>query len=288
MRGCEFRGSERVPGMAILRGAILIRARGHAASIAASFVAVAKVLTHRVHQLDRDRTFCPGDHLDVDFDRMLTIADLGLHRPVAHRTARDGSGALASGESSGVRAKMVVMIDWPNLIAGAVLGFLLALIPWMIDRRRARRHRRIDTATAWMGAAKEIELAAQPGATSADLYLVRVRYPVDLWRSILGPNDFRALERLENAFTQVEVFGRMAQENGTPESAQRLQVALVERRDAYVEFANLSRRMQSASYHNGVCAEDRRLMRHDYLIHPVRTWKRERHNRKVRRLAPPV
>jgi len=177
------------------------------------------------------------------------------------------------------------MIDWPNLVAGVVLGFLLALVPWMLDRRRAKAHRRTDAAMAWMSVAKEIELATQPASTSTDLYLVGVRYPIDLWRSILGPNDFRALERLEHAYVQVEA---LAEESPTPQNSQRLRAALIERRDAFVKFANLSRRMQSESYNDVVRAEERRRIGRDYRTHPVRTWKRERHNRGVRRLAPPA
>jgi hypothetical protein len=178
---------------------------------------------------------------------------------------------------------LVPTIDWPNLIAGAIIGFLLALIPWMIDRRSKKRERAGEAWTAWMAAAKQIEFAAKPESTAADLYLLRVSYPVDLWRSILGPRDFLLLETLEASYMQVEGMARLFQESPTPENQRRVEAALLERRSAFIAFANMARAMQDESYQVVVFKEDRQRLRRDYARHPVRTWKRERHNRKARR-----
>jgi len=177
----------------------------------------------------------------------------------------------------------VGMIDWPNLIAGAVLGFLLGFILWMIDRHRARRQRVLDASTAWMSAAKEIELVSRPDASASDIYKVRVKYPVDLWRSILGPSDFVVLERLEGSYQEVEGMVRLLEMSGDDKDRELLEAALIQRRDAFVEFANLSRRMQSVSYTAVANREEATRLRRDYLRHPLRTITRERRNRKARR-----
>lgn len=178
------------------------------------------------------------------------------------------------------------MIDWPNLLAGFLLGLVPTLLLWWNDHRQSQRARTEDARVAWMGAARDIELGARPESTAGDIFLLRTKYPIDRWRSILGPDDFRALERLESAYQQVEFRVEQAEKAGrTPESIARIDAALLERRDAYVEFANLSRRMQSASYHEVVTAEERARTRRDYLRHPIRTWRRERRNRLARRNA---
>jgi len=86
---------------------------------------------------------------------------------------------------------MLELIDGPNLIAGFVIGLVPTAILWILDRRRSHRQRVLDASTEWMRAAKEIELAAgQPTASAASLCLVRVKHPVDLWRSILDLTTF--------------------------------------------------------------------------------------------------
>lgn len=179
------------------------------------------------------------------------------------------------------------MIDWANLIAGVVLGFLPGLALWMVDRSRGKRQRRADALTAWAVAAKELELAAlRPGATSGDLYLARVRHPIDLWRSILGPEDFRRWERVEGSFQAVETWSRRIQDGtGDGQDEERLVRALEERRTALAAFANVSRMMQSVSYDDVIDAEERRRVRRDYLRRPIKTWRRERHNARMRREA---
>lgn len=181
------------------------------------------------------------------------------------------------------------MIDWPNLLLGAVLGAVIGFLPglglWLGDRAKAKRQRREETMSAWAGVAKELELASMTeGTTSGDLYKIRVKHPVDLWRTILGPEDFRRLERLENGFQSVEIFARRLTE-GTDTDPTRYHQALQSRRDAIIEFANQSRLMQSVSYDAVVTREQRDRVKADYRSHPFKTWRRERHNRRARRAA---
>src|SRR3712207_6273737 len=97
--------------------------------------------------------------------------------------------------------RMPVGIDWPNALVGFALGFLASLPLWLIDRRRSARERQRDAWDAWKGVAKEIELLTyRPETTAGDLYLARVKYPIDSWRAILGPDTFRLLEAVESAY----------------------------------------------------------------------------------------
>jgi hypothetical protein len=51
---------------------------------------------------------------------------------------------------------------------------------------------------------------------------------------------------------------------------------------ARVRFANLVNFAKSVEYTNLMEHEQRQQVRRDYRHHPITTWKRERHNRKVR------
>jgi hypothetical protein len=179
------------------------------------------------------------------------------------------------------------VLDWPNLLVGAVLGFLLGMIPWAIDRARSRRSRIADVRAAWAPAAKRLELLAwDRTTTAADLYVARVGYPIDHWRKVLGPDDFRLMERMEGAFSTVEFWARKhAESPGDGEVTARLRRAAEEQRDAVVAFANMSRAMQSTQYTEVVDAEARAKLRGEYVRHPFRTFKRERRNRQNRRAA---
>jgi hypothetical protein len=177
------------------------------------------------------------------------------------------------------------VIDWPNAIVGFVLGIAATCVFWAIDRRHAKRLRRLDALDSWKGAAKEIELLLwSKTTTSWMLYEARVKYPIDTWRSILGPDDFRSLEEVENAFQTVEhLESKIATNTATASDIEWIERALPRKRDAIVEFANRSRRMQSAGYHEVVTAEQRRATRRDLLHHPIRTTRRLAHNKEVRK-----
>lgn len=175
------------------------------------------------------------------------------------------------------------MIDWPNALVGFILGVACTAVVWIIDHRRERTQRRADAMDEWKTAAKQIELLTyRQETTSGDLYLERVKYPVDRWRAVLGPDaGFRLLDKLESAYGNTEGMLRIYVENETEEAHLRFQAAAEERKQALVAFANFSRRLQSSGYHEVVTAEQSRQVRRDYLRHPVRTW-RQRHPRRAK------
>lgn len=164
------------------------------------------------------------------------------------------------------------MLDWPNLIAGFILGVLGTLAFWLPDKARAKRHAEREARASWSVAAKQIELAAwQSATTSADLYRLRVQFPIDHWRLVLGGEDFQKLEALENAYFFFD-------HKPTEANAERLKAARI-------EFSNVARSMQSEDYAEALFTEDRKRIRRDYLSHPIRTWMRERHDKRARREA---
>jgi hypothetical protein len=177
------------------------------------------------------------------------------------------------------------MINWPELLIGLVLGVLATLVFWLIDRAHARRQRKQDAEDAWRGVAKEIELLIFKLDTRvSDIDAARARYPIDTWRAILGPDSFRLLEQLENAYGTSERFVRLMNETGqTPELLEKLRSAELKRIEAIQTFANFSREAQSRAYENVVTTEERDRTRRAFMRRPIATWKRERHNKEVRK-----
>lgn len=164
------------------------------------------------------------------------------------------------------------MLDWPNLIAGLVLGVLGTLAFWLPDRARSKSLYEREARASWTVAAKQIELAMfQPTITHAELYRLTANYPIDHWRVVLGGDDFRKLERMEGAL--------FCAERSTTEANLR------ELNAAQIDFSNMSRSMQSMGYAEVLHLEDQKRRRRDYRRHPIRTWRRERHNKRVRREA---
>lgn len=93
------------------------------------------------------------------------------------------------------------MIDIPNLIAGAVLGFLLSL-PFFIHERHERKR---EVGITWTKDMRRAErLLADPEAKAQDVYDYFSNIPTDHYRRVLGPDDFRMVEDLQNAFWGVE------------------------------------------------------------------------------------
>ena len=169
----------------------------------------------------------------------------------------------------------MAMIDLANLLPGGILGFVLGLIPWAVDRYDGRKQRLEQVRDDWAVASKAIELSTwKTDTTAADLYVLRVQFPVDRWRLVLGSADFLLLERLEVAYQVHE---------GTPSAATSEKL-----NRARTEFANMARAAQSAGYDEVVKKDERQRIRRDYLHYPLRTWKRERQSRIVRRQATPI
>lgn len=186
------------------------------------------------------------------------------------------------------------MIDFPNLIAGFVLGLVPTLLLWWADHSKQKKEREQAAFDSWKGVAKEIELLLfDKSTTSMTVYQVRSRYPIDTWRSVLGPEPFRALEAVENALLATEHMPAPSQlfyfggESPPETDADRQRRAIWERkRQAVIAFTNMSRAMQDESYQEVLDKERKAQLSADYRRHPIRTWKRERHNRRMRKADP--
>lgn len=179
------------------------------------------------------------------------------------------------------------MIDWPNLLIGAVVGAVVTAIPWAIDHGLARRARRADVLTAWATAAKQLEILLwTPDTTSADLFRLRASFPIDRWRKTLGPGDFRLLEGVERAFHDTER-ASLALEKAPDDASLHagLVTAYEARQDAQEAFSNRSRAMQSESYDEVTHAEERAAIRRAYRSQPIATFKSRRRSRQLRREA---
>lgn len=178
--------------------------------------------------------------------------------------------------------------DW----IGVLLGFGLGLIPWLIDRASHRRQQRLDALSSWRSVSKQIELMLyKPDTTSATIHAARAAFSVDRLRATLGPKDFRLLEDVEQAYALVETVPPPLQMWGTVNTPKAPWDGLRERyekqRDeAVTAFANRARQMQDEAYAELTAAENRDQLWRDYRAHPIKTWKRERHNKRVRAANP--
>lgn len=175
------------------------------------------------------------------------------------------------------------MIDVPNLLIGFVLGFLVALLFWLLDRGHAKEQRKLDTLDSWMSVAQSVELLIHlPTTTAWDVHEATVRYPIDRWRGIVGGDGFRLLEQLKVAMGAFEKHAQPLQ-NGisTEHERARFERARAERRDAEVAFANFVRKSKSADYNRIAMKEERSRLRKDYRSHPFSTWKREKQRRRA-------
>jgi hypothetical protein len=162
------------------------------------------------------------------------------------------------------------MIDVPNLVGGFILGVLASLAFLFWDRAHERRRLKDEVQAAWISAASEVELLLwRSETTSVTLQTATARLPLDRWRRILGPGDFRALEKLQAAYAIAEMT------SARPQAAEALTAARV-------EFANLVRYSRSDEYTRLIGREERQRIREDFRRHPIKTWKRQRHNRRVR------
>lgn len=173
------------------------------------------------------------------------------------------------------------MIDWPNLIAGFILGVVASLGFLIWDRRHERAKEKAEARSEWLSAASEIELVLwNQETTSTSLYSVVTRLPLERWRRLLGPDDFRALERVQGAYASIEGFAARATDDA---GIRRFAQAAEELRASRIDFANLVRMSKSEEYTQLMDREERQKVRKNYRQHPIKTWKRERHNRRVRR-----
>lgn len=173
------------------------------------------------------------------------------------------------------------MIDWPNLIAGFLLGLVPSVVILIVERRHDRAKTREEVEAEWIAAATELLRETwQDDASSGSLWKAAAGLPLDRWRRVLGPDDFVAFERVHNAFATVEsASGHAFDEAGR----QRLAQAAEHLRIARMEFHNRVALARDEAYNRNVEREERAKVRQDYRQHPIQTWKRQRHNRRVHR-----
>jgi hypothetical protein len=181
-----------------------------------------------------------------------------------------------------------LVIDWANVIVGAVLGAGVTAIPWTIDHSLARRARRADVLAAWATASKQIEILLwTPNVTAGELFKLVAQYPIDHWRKTLGPDDFRLLEDVQQAFHKSERTLFLVQQSYSAERQEDMIRAYTARQDVAAAFSNRSREMWSESYQRVTNVEARAKVRKDFRAHPVKTLRREIRNRRAIRAARP-
>ncbi|WP_349427482.1 hypothetical protein [Microbacterium sp. LWS13-1.2] len=97
-------------------------------------------------------------------------------------------------------------MDWasinvPELLVGAVLGVAFSL-PFFFHERRERKR---EVGVNWTKDLRRLEpLLGDSKTRYADLYAALSDVPVDHYRRVLGPDDFRLVEDLQNAYAGAE------------------------------------------------------------------------------------
>lgn len=150
-------------------------------------------------------------------------------------------------------------INWPELLIGAVLGFGLSL-PFFFHERTERKR---EVGVNWTRDLRSLEpLLFRPGLTYEALYRATSAFPMDHYRRVLGPTDFRALEDLQNALAEIEY--------PTLSSAQEDHARAVDRaKKLHTEVLNIGRMRSAQEYTDLVNFEKWQERRR----HPIRAFK---------------
>ena len=137
------------------------------------------------------------------------------------------------------------VLDWINLVAGGVFGFLLGLIPWVVDRVGARREQRQNAHSEWAAAARLLSLLSRERKTSyLDFKSARLTYPIDRWRRELGSQDFTVLARVEAELLMLEgwsIIGQTHKGPGFDKESRQIKARL---EDAIAKLADVADRLQ--------------------------------------------
>ena len=150
-------------------------------------------------------------------------------------------------------------INWAELLIGAVLGFGLSL-PFYFHERRERKR---EVGINWTRDLRSLEpLLFKPGLTYEKLYAATSQFPLDHYRRVLGPDDFRILERFQNALATIQ-FPTVSVKEET------LAKAVEEAKELHTELLNRGR-MRSAQEYTELVARERRQ---ENRRHPIR-WAR--------------
>ncbi|MBX3093604.1 MAG: hypothetical protein KF680_03560 [Cryobacterium sp.] len=125
------------------------------------------------------------------------------------------------------------MIDWPNLLIGAALGALVTGGFWAGDHFLFRRRKRSEAMAAWFLAASElIDLLDSPETDAEVLNRAVRRYPLALWRGVLGRSYFEEFDAVKYSFDSVYFWvGRLRGKDASPHTGEFLE-ADIERLNA--------------------------------------------------------
>ncbi|EQM74371.1 hypothetical protein [Microbacterium maritypicum] len=150
-------------------------------------------------------------------------------------------------------------INWPELIIGAVLGFGLSL-PFYFHQRNERRR---EVGINWTKDLRSLEpLLFAPALTYSKLYTATSAFPLDHYRRVLGPSDFRLLENFQNVLVEIE------HPPATSTVADRAQ-ALERAKKLHAELVNRGRH-RSAQEYTELMARERRQESRRHPIHWAR------------------
>lgn len=129
-------------------------------------------------------------------------------------------------------------INWPELVIGAALGFGLSL-PFYFHQRSERKR---EVGISWTKDLRSLEpLLFAPGLTYSKLYTATSAFPLDHYRRVLGPSDFRLLENFQNVLVEVE--------NPPPTSTVADRARALERANTlHTELVNCGRFRSSQEY----------------------------------------
>lgn len=167
-------------------------------------------------------------------------------------------------------------INWPELLIGAVLGFGLSL-PFYFHQRSERKR---EVGINWTKDLRSLEpLLFTQGLTYAKLYDATSAFPLDHYRRVLGPTDFRLLENFQNALVQVE------HPQPTSTVAERAE-ALERAKKLHTELVNTGRYRSSQEY-TDLIKRERWQERRRHPFHAVKVGVKNYFNRRRRKKTKP-
>lgn len=154
-------------------------------------------------------------------------------------------------------------INWPELVIGGIFGTVLGVgssLPFFFHERRERKR---EVAIHWTRDLRSLEpLLFKPGLTYEKLYAATSQFPIDHYRRVLGPDDFRLLERFQNALATIQF-------PTINVSEETLAKAVEQAKELHTELVNVGRMRSSQEYTELVARERRQENRR----HPIR-WAR--------------
>lgn len=146
------------------------------------------------------------------------------------------------------------IMNWPELLVGALLGFALSL-PFYIHERQERKR---EVGLSWTRDLRTLEpLILQGRTTHAEFTTATRALPLDHYRRVLGPDDFRLVEDFQNALAGAEL-------HPSPETHERLHTLRI-------KLANRGRFRSSDEYDDLTTREQWQ----DRRRHPLRWLKNE-------------